>query len=282
MIKKSALFILILFGGSASAQSVRIVFGPLQGDSAGVLATYENVPIEVDLWIRFEEGIRLVGLHLPLSTRDDCIISRDYGEILPPLNGWNAVFVEPEDDPVHDGYTNQSILAVCGFPYDCIDTAGTPEEWIKIAVFQMTAGQAPEFDTTYCDALIEGYSPSEGGIIVADFYQGELDSTQIDVDFACIRFEESCGSYVMGDYNGNGSVNIADVISAFSYITTCSPEAALMCQCPPGQGEPFAVAFDLNGSCTFNIADIFAFLKHYPDHPDRLIPCRFCPPEPGP
>ncbi|MEE9553685.1 MAG: hypothetical protein V3W18_05255, partial [candidate division Zixibacteria bacterium] len=71
-----------------------------------------------------------------------------------------------------------------------------------------------------------------------------------------------CGFYVVGDYNGSTSFNVADIISAFSKLKTGTPDAALFCECPTGSGSPWAVAMDVNNSCGFNVADIIsAFSK---------------------
>ncbi len=266
--------------GSATAQTTKLVFGPLDGDNAGVIRAYENATVDVDVWIRTEPGIRIVGFHLPLSSNDEYISSRDDGTFEDSLSGWAEVyFLSPNDDPENEGYTNQSILAMCDFPGECnpIETNG---EWRKIATYRMTSGSAEQYDIPFCDAFIEGVNNDHGGMVLVDFDQGELDPSQYELDFACLRFEQFCGDYILGDYNGSGSVNIADLITAYSYLITCSPDAVVMCQCPPGQGEEFAVAFDLNNSCTFNIADVYAFSRYLPDMPWMLEPCEYCqPPE---
>ncbi len=86
--------------------------------------------------------------------------------------------------------------------------------------------------------------------------------------------------YIVGDYNGNGSFNVADIIAAFSKLKIGSPEPAMTCECPPG-GDEWAVAMDLNNSCGFNVADVIAgFSKLKIGAPD-LIPCELCPPSGG-
>ncbi len=119
--RKSMIFAIILITAiayvSAIAQTTKIVFGPLEGDSAGVIRAYENATIDVDVWIRTEPGIRIVGFHLPLSSNDEYISSRDDGTFEDSLSGWDEVyFLPPNDDPENEGYTNQSILAMCDFP----------------------------------------------------------------------------------------------------------------------------------------------------------------------
>ena len=84
--------------------------------------------------------------------------------------------------------------------------------------------------------------------------------------------------YVIGDYNGNGTFNLADVISSFSKLQTGSPNAAYLCECPHGSGNIWAVAMDLNNSCGFNIADVIAGFSKLQTGSPELVPCDDCPP----
>jgi len=272
-----AVTILLILAGLSPAQTTKLIFGPRDGENAGVIRAYGSASVDVDVWIRTEPGIQIVGLHLPLSSNSEYIGSRDDGSFLYPLDEWDdAQFLAPNDDPVNDGYTNQSILGVCDSLGGC-DPIETDGQWWKIAAYKMTAGPAPQFDTPYCDAFIEGHHPENGGIVLTDYQQGELDPSQYEVEFACLQFEEFCGGYVKGDYSGNGVVNVADLVSAFSYLETGAPEGGVMCQCPPGQGLEFAVAFDLNNTCTFDLVDICVFIRHWPN-PYMFIPCEYCAP----
>ncbi|MEE9552994.1 MAG: hypothetical protein V3W18_01755 [candidate division Zixibacteria bacterium] len=280
--RKSLILAIVLitavFYGSGAAQTTKLIFGPLEGDSAGIIHTYEGATVDVDVWIRTEQGIRIVGMHLPLSSNNEYISSRNDGTFEEPLwDWWVADFLDPNDDPENDGYTNQSIMGVSDDLDDAIETNG---EWWKIATYKMAAGATDQFNIPFCNAFIEGTHPDNGGIVLVDFNQGELDPSQYELDFACLQFEQFCGDYILCDYNGNGSVNVADLLNAYSYLVTCAPYPAVLCQCPPGEGETFAVAFDLNNSCTFNIADFYLFMKYYPDNFWRAEPCEYCqPPE---
>ena len=99
-----------------------------------------------------------------------------------------------------------------------------------------------------------------------------------DAGFDC-ESAYPCGHYIVGDYNGNGTFNIADVIAAFSKLQTGSPDAALLCECPPGSGDIWAVAFDMNNSCSFNIADIVLAFQGRIIRP-FIEPCHECRPAP--
>jgi len=85
-------------------------------------------------------------------------------------------------------------------------------------------------------------------------------------------------NYITGDYNGNGVMNVADVVAAFSKLITGSPDPALLCECPYGSGVQWAVAMDVNNSCDFNIADIVAAYSKLRTGLPEVIPCQECPP----
>lgn len=99
------------------------------------------------------------------------------------------------------------------------------------------------------------------------WYRGE----DCDSGFDC----PVCGFYSPGDYNGDGNFNIIDIVEALSYLSTGSPDAALLCECPTYRIKGWAVAFDLNNSCSFNIADVIVAAKEGP-----FRPCELCPPGP--
>jgi len=87
-----------------------------------------------------------------------------------------------------------------------------------------------------------------------------------------------CGFYVIGDYNGNETFNVADIIAAFSKLQTGSPDAALLCECPPGGGIIWAVAMDVNNNCIFNVADVIAGFSRLQTGAPLLVACELCPP----
>lgn len=93
-----------------------------------------------------------------------------------------------------------------------------------------------------------------------------------------VTVNTSCQSYTVGDYNGSGVFNIADIVESFSWLKSGSPEPALLCECPAGSGVIWAVAMDVNNSCSFNVADVvsgFSYLKTGTPTPS---PCQECPP----
>jgi hypothetical protein len=281
------LFIVAMLPALAYPQTTKLIFGPMDGDNAGILYTYVNTTIGVDVWIRTDPGLcGIAGLHLPLSSKDDLIQSdsREGGELYFPFQYWDDIsFLEPNDDPLHEGYTSQSLMGVCtllGIPCDDIRLIDTDGEWWKIASFMMTTASEIEYDELYCDALIEGYEQyNNWGIALSDNCFGELDPSEYEVEFACLQFVQSCGEYVIGDFNGSGAFNVADVVDGYSRLKTGSPDPAITCECPAGSGEEWAVAMDVNNSCAFNVADIVIAVHKLLGAPIRLIPCAYCPPE---
>ena len=143
--------------------------------------------------------------------------------------------------------------------------------------FYTPLGQGANFG----DALLEwaqiNMEDCAGDASRAWFYGMVL---QGDPTVRLARFQEPIGycQYVIGDFNGNEVMNIADVVAAFSRLQTGAPDPTLLCECPVGSGDEWAVAMDVNGSCGFNIADVItAFSKLQTGSPE-LIPCQECPP----
>ena len=281
----STLLILLLSAPlSAQEPLVEIIFGPRDGDNAGTLYVYENTAITVDLWMRTAPGISIQAMHLPLSSKDDYIASRDDGTFFPPVDGWpTREFLAPNDDPDNSGYTNQGIMGICtwGEPnYNWgIHTEG---QWLKVASYLMTPVGFPELNTLFCDALIEGYHPINGGIGLWEYNQpgGEImDPATYEVQYACLEFRlNECGSYIPGDFNGSLQFNVADIVQSFSYLSTGSPEGAIICECPPGSGHDWAVAMDVNNTCAFNIADVVVAYQRLSFGQPEFQPCQYCPP----
>jgi hypothetical protein len=87
-----------------------------------------------------------------------------------------------------------------------------------------------------------------------------------------------CNGYVIGDYNGSGAFNVADIVDGYSRLKTGLPEPAYECECPLDSGHLWPVAMDINNSCAFNVADVvngYSFLKTGQPEPS---PCELCPP----
>jgi len=113
---------------------------------------------------------------------------------------------------------------------------------------------------------IVGTSSSSNYIVESGFWVGAGEQGSI------------CGPYIIGDYNGSNSFNVADIIAGFSKLKIGQPDPALLCECPPGSGNSWAVAMDVNNSCGFNVADIISAFSKLRTGSPELIPCALCPP----
>jgi len=89
----------------------------------------------------------------------------------------------------------------------------------------------------------------------------------------------ACGDYDIGDFNGDNSFNIADIVEGFSKLKTGSPTAADPCECPAGSGVVWAVAMDVDNSCAFDIADIVDGFSKLKTGSPQLTPCQDCAPQ---
>ena len=113
-------------------------------------------------------------------------------------------------------------------------------------------------------------------LMAANAYGSDI---EIKTDYIYLSETGGCGPYIIGDYNGSGSFNVADIISAFSKLKTGLPDPYLLCECPAESGNPWAVAMDLNASCGFNVADVIAGFSKLKTGSPELISCPSCPPE---
>jgi hypothetical protein len=113
----------------------------------------------------------------------------------------------------------------------------------------------------YRDTTVEGLFVSIGNTATLDLIMGI-----------------PCPPYVVGDFNGSGALNIADIIDSYSRLKTGLPEPYLFCECPPGSENILAVGMDVNNTCLFNIADIITAYSKLKLGTPELIPCEDCPP----
>jgi hypothetical protein len=91
-----------------------------------------------------------------------------------------------------------------------------------------------------------------------------------------------CGHYVVGDYDGSGLFNVADIVDSYSMLKTGEPAyPELLCQCLPDGGDFWYVRFDVNNSCEMNVADIVDGYSKLKTGSPELVPCELCPPAPG-
>ena len=247
------------FGLPASAQEpvVEIVYGPLENGHAGTIYADTNATIEVEVWFRTAPGISIWSMHLPLSSSDDYIVSRNGGTLFHPLTEWQVwTFLDPVEDPNNVGYTNQGFVGYYWVQPDYEMGIHTEGEWWQVMSYTMTTALDIELEVPYCDAFIEGFDPNNGGPVLVNFPAGELDRSEYTIEYPCLQFSNTCDFYIPGDFNGSGEFNVADIVESFSNLSTGAPEGGLICECPPGSGNGWAVAMDVNNNCVFNVADV--------------------------
>lgn len=113
-----------------------------------------------------------------------------------------------------------------------------------------------------------------------DYFETTIENVAVttgETTYVNIIMEAPC-DYVIGDYNGSGAFNVADIIAAFGKLKGQPNEPALLCECPYGGGNSWAVAMDLNASCNFNIADVIWGFGKLKGQTNDLVPCPDCPP----
>jgi len=197
--KKTLLLALavVLTFSLASAQTTKIVIGPLVGNSAGAIEADTNETIDVAVWMRTAPGINIVGLHLPLSTKNAYVQSnsRDDGDFFFPLPLWDDVsFLDSNTDQQHSGYTNQSILGIkdlVGDP-DSVNGIKTDGQWSQIAYFTMTTAGVGD-GIPHSDAFIIGHQQENGGMVWIDFPADEMDNSTIETSFATLELPLTTG-----------------------------------------------------------------------------------------
>ncbi len=124
----------------ASAESNRLVYGPLVGDDAGdILVEFAGDPVEVEMWVRTdpENPAAFVGVNHSLMTEDAVVATRNGVTIdpayAPPM--WETIWLDgpyihddADDFPIPVGHTSESAVAlyfVFGEPEgDPLDTQG--------------------------------------------------------------------------------------------------------------------------------------------------------------
>lgn len=184
----------VLFSNFTSAQNGRIVFGPLEADTARVMIVENGASLSIPVWIRTIPGVNIVAVHWPLSTNNEYIASREGGVLFYPFPEWDDVgFIPPNADNAHPGYTNQGVLGIKDLigtpdPNDGIETDG---EWWHVADYYITADGTNPIDTLLTDALIAGFHSINGGFVWADFVTGELPANSFEYYFSSLIFADN-------------------------------------------------------------------------------------------
>lgn len=184
----------------AAAQSNKIVFGPLEGDDAGILSVHNGEDIEIEVWVRTDPAnpARIVGAAIALMS-EDAIIAERYCAVFDPdfSQLWDTIscdgpFGHDPDDPfpVPEGYTCEWIIALCWF-FDCtgLDTNG---EWVYAASFLMTCNTDVPTNETYYP-FSDGWYPHSGQGTSWSFEAPPGGSVEPEQDYCGLFFEPETG-----------------------------------------------------------------------------------------
>lgn len=200
----------------AWAQSNRIVFGPLEGDDAGVLTVSAGDEIELEMWVRTDPDnpVPIVGISHALMSEDVLISVRSGVEIDPLFSppNWEMVFVDgpfvhnPDDNhPIPEGHTCeiQNALYVVFQPPvgDPLDTQG---EWVYYGAFLMTVNPAaPGGDTYY--PFSEGWYPHSGQGTSWAFDNPPGGEVEPEQDYAGLEFPPLINKVIIGPREGDNA-----------------------------------------------------------------------------
>jgi hypothetical protein len=120
-----------------------------------------------------------------------------------------------------------------------------------------------------------GAADTSFSVIASD---GQLAETLL----VLVNVQSGC-DYLLGDINGNLSVNGVDIVYAVNFFkgTGNPPPVDCFLSCPLAP-NPFYAAGDVNGNCAFNGIDITFFVRYLKTQVPSLLNCPDCPPLGGP
>ncbi len=272
----------------ASAQSNRIVFGPLEGDDAGILTVHNGEDIEIEMWVRTDPDnpAYIAGVIHPLMSEDYIIAIRNGVEMDPDYawRGWevwlDGPYTHNPDDnfPIPEDHTVEIHLAIVTpfdpFPWDFLNTEG---EWDRYGCFLMTCNtDIPTENQFY--PFSEGWYPHDGQGTLWAFDWPPGGTIVPEQSYGGLYFESDTCIYIPGDVNRNGaSLELADVLAMIaSYRGIVEPY--YLCQC--SEDPPifdFAATADPNGNCIPNeLNDVVTEIGAYRGS-DTVSGCPDCP-----
>ena len=280
---------ILIFGVAvASAQSNRIVFGPLVGDDAGVLTVHNGEAIGIEMWVRTDPDnpSGVVGMAHFLLSEDFIIADRHGMDIEYPYDSWWQVWVDgpfvhdPDDAyPIPEGWTCeiQAAFGCVDFRPDDCDSLNTQGEWDLYGTWLMVINTGiPRGETYY--PFDTGWYPHSGQGTSWSFNAPPGGHIIPEQDYCGLYFEPDTCIYIPGDVNRNGaSLELADVLAMIaSYRGIVEPY--YLCQC--SEDPPifdFAATADPNGNCIPNeLNDVVTEIGAYRGS-DTVSGCPDCP-----
>lgn len=155
----------LAFAFSLASADNKVVFGPLDGDNAGVITVLNGEAIDVEIWVRTDAGnpAPVVGVNSALMTEDMVIAERNGATFGPFFEDpmWDENFIDgpffndPNDNfPIPEGNTSECMVAI----YQVLgEPTGDPldsQDWVFYGSYQVVCA----------NDLLEGeYTPLGGG-----------------------------------------------------------------------------------------------------------------------
>ena len=258
----------------AFAQSNKIVFGPLEGDDAGVLTVHNGENIGIELWVRTDPDnpAHIVGISHGLTSENVVIAVRNAMDPEPEYDmpPWEQFWIDgpfvhnPEDNfPIPPGWTCEMQAATCCWmpPHIPLDTQG---EWDLYGTWLMVANTEIPVEQTYYP-FMEGWYPHSRQGTAWSFETPPGGSVVPENDYCGLYFEPDTCIYIPGDVNRNGvPLELSDVSAMIaSYRDIVEPY--YLCEC--SEDPPifdFAATADPNGNCVANeLTDVVTEIAAY-------------------
>ncbi len=268
--------LIVIFGlATASAQSNKIVFGPLEGDEAGVLTVHNSEAIGIEMWVRTDPDnpTPIIATAHGLMSENVIIVERNRMDPEPEYNSlpWAQFFIDgpyvydPQYDfPIPEGWTCEMQGALCcdlpGDPGPRLDTQG---EWDLYGTWLMVTNTEIATEQTYFP-FVEGWYPHSGFGTSWVFEWGD-DWVEPDKSYCGLYFESNICVYLPGDCDHNGfPIELTDVLAMIGFYRG-GIEPDYLCECSE---DPtvynFAATADPNGNCAPNeLLDVVTEIAAY-------------------
>ncbi len=276
------LLVISLITASASAQSNKIVFGPLEGDDAGVLTVRNGEAIGIEHWVRTDPDNPgpVMGVIHGLISENVIIAERNGINLEYPYDSWFGVWVDgpyvydPDDAfPIPIGWTCEMQGALCHWPPWCEYPLDTQGEWDLYGTWLVVTNTEILTEQTYFP-FMEGWYPHSGQGSNWAFDAGG--SVVPEQDYCGLYFVPEC-NYIRYDCNHNGVPwQLSDVVAMIAYYRGVA-EPGYTCHCPP-HGDNYPPGADPNGNCVpYELYDV-VYMIGRPTWPS--MGCPDCPGSP--